>query len=98
MAISWDMPIPGFHVSYAASLHEVLEDRITASPFLFHVRGGGMCVYVCTEVDKHACMGVHTGISQRSILGVYCSSGASHLFSETVSHWLRTRHLGEAGW
>lgn len=46
---------------------------------------GGMCVYVCTEVDKHVCMGVHTGINQRSILGVYCSSEASHLFSESLS-------------
>lgn len=49
MAISWDMPIPGFHVSYAASLHEVLEDRVTASPFLFRVRGGGGCVCMCAQ-------------------------------------------------
>ena len=75
MAISWDMAIPGFHVLHAVSLHEVL--------FFFMCRG--MCVYVCTEVDKHVCMGMHTGISQRSILGVYCSSEASHLFSESLS-------------
>lgn len=49
MAISWDMPIPGFHVSYAVSLHEVLEDRVTASLFLFHVRGGGGCVCMCAQ-------------------------------------------------
>lgn len=55
MAISWDMPIPGFHVSYAVSLHEVLEDRVTASLFLFHVRGGGD-VCVCVHRGRQACV------------------------------------------
>lgn len=53
MAISWDMPIPGFHVLHAVSLHEVLEDRVTAAPFLFHMQGD---VCVCVHRGSQACV------------------------------------------